>query len=230
MPLHRRLLDGLSIHPRQVTYARSVSYAHMCSFLGAGREYSVKYVWAYMLLGQIVAISVASNLFYLALILSRRTNSSKPATTLDLWVTVLVSLATIARSPFTTERTFLPNLLAMHSLILVPLLPWPRSWRISCGYNHRNLYAVALIVSITLRIRSTKEVMQSLLPDRRSVSDIIYAAWATLGSHPAQSSIGWDVVWTVVSFVVWVCLAPLRPPKISTLERRSRRPSTDRLS
>lgn len=28
-------------------------------------------------------------------------------------------------------------------------------------------------------------------------------AWDVLHSHPAQSSIGWDVVWTTISFVVW---------------------------
>jgi hypothetical protein len=28
-------------------------------------------------------------------------------------------------------------------------------------------------------------------------------AWNTLHSHPAQSSIGWDVVWSTLSFITW---------------------------
>jgi hypothetical protein len=34
------------------------------------------------------------------------------------------------------------------------------------------------------------------------------AAWRVLHSHPAQSSIGWDVVWTTISFFVWRVIGP----------------------
>jgi hypothetical protein len=33
-------------------------------------------------------------------------------------------------------------------------------------------------------------------------------AWRVLHSHPAQSSIGWDVVWTTISFFVWKAIGP----------------------
>jgi len=39
-------------------------------------------------------------------------------------------------------------------------------------------------------------------------------AWATLHSHPAQSSIGWDVIWTSLSFIAWISL--LRPDSSGT--------------
>ena len=79
-----------------------------------------------MLLGQIVAISVASSLFYVALILSKaRLTNRKEETRFApplLWVCVLLSLVTIVMVPMTSKQTFLPNILVMHGLILLPLL------------------------------------------------------------------------------------------------------------
>ncbi|TFY70848.1 hypothetical protein EVG20_g2147 [Dentipellis fragilis] len=33
--------------------------------------------------------------------------------------------------------------------------------------------------------------------------ELARALWTTLHAHPAQSSIGWDVVWTTIAFAVW---------------------------
>jgi len=38
--------------------------------------------------------------------------------------------------------------------------------------------------------------------------DILNAVSTTLYSHPAQSSIGWDVIWTSLSLIVWILLRP----------------------
>ncbi|KAJ7707952.1 hypothetical protein B0H16DRAFT_1823524 [Mycena metata] len=94
-----------------------------------GRHHHIKFIWVYMLLGQFVAISVVSNLVYFALVLAPRPPSpssshgmsSLPAP-VALWLPILLSLGTIATSPFTSERSFLPNLLLMHTLIILPLL------------------------------------------------------------------------------------------------------------
>ncbi|KAJ3524846.1 hypothetical protein NMY22_g10831 [Coprinellus aureogranulatus] len=43
-----------------------------------GTKHGVKSVWAYMILGQVVAISVASNLFYVAVLSASRSRSSSP--------------------------------------------------------------------------------------------------------------------------------------------------------
>ena len=94
-----------------------------------------------MLIGQLVAISVAQNLFAAALALSRPGHilAAKPqgrslailparaSATGPSWILtagVLGSLVTVALTPSTVGKwTFLPNLLVMHVLLLAPLLP-----------------------------------------------------------------------------------------------------------
>ncbi|CAL1697121.1 unnamed protein product [Somion occarium] len=157
-----------------------------------GRLHSIKHVWAYMLVGQLVAISVATNLFFLAVSLSGKghaVSESRSALTrapFILTFCVVVSMTTVALSPFTSERTFLPNLLTMHTLIFLPLFPW------------------------FLRSKSSKTLMSSrvlsLPAEMQSFTGFLTAIGATLYSHPAQSSIGWDVVWTSISFLTWIAL------------------------
>jgi hypothetical protein len=179
-----------------------------------------------MLLGQIVAISVASNLFYLALILSaepslssrRRTNLSvKQTVSARLVVSVLLSLVTVALSPFTSPKTFLPNLLVMHVLLFVPLisitttssssetLPSPFS------VNLNTLYRIIQLVCAGIHIRTIIAAIGSLQTSTSKSPDIFFfkEAWRILYSHPAQSSIGWDIIWTSLSFIAWILL--LRP-------------------
>lgn len=170
-----------------------------------------------MLLGQLVAISVASNLFYLALTLSAaRPPSSDKASERSrapptLWASVLISLFTIAISPFTTERTFLPNLLVMHALLAVPLLsarplkPAASSGRFTMRIS--TLYIVIQVCAFAMRLRTFTVALRHL--NTQSPYDFVIAVWGTLHSHPAQSSIGWDVVWTTISFVVWVTTRPV---------------------
>lgn len=209
-------------------------------------------------LGQLVAISVASNLFYLAL---ARSHPSKYQNRVTAFVSVplLLSLFTIVISPHTDTRTFLPNLLVMHSLLVVPLLV---SSPLSSAKRPRTIQLGKLITLLSisaalLRFRtdivaafavagrsppSLSSFLPSspLLPDTPSpsplhtviyffrslfrpipaflstpVSDFTSAftgfiaaalaeVWGTLHAHPAQSSIGWDVVWTSVSLGAWV--------------------------
>ncbi|KAF8218257.1 hypothetical protein K438DRAFT_22005 [Mycena galopus ATCC 62051] len=179
-----------------------------------GRRHEVKIIWAYMLLGQLVAVSVASNLFYLALVLAgpppptpavRQSNQWVPA---SLWAPVLMSLGTVATSPFTDERTFLPNLLLMHSLIVVPLVVpgtvhRPQKPFLSLGLP--TLYVLVFGAALAMHTRTT---IAALGDPALSVTEFAANAWKVLHAHPAQSSIGWDVIWTSISFVVWVILQP----------------------
>ncbi|KAJ7025568.1 hypothetical protein C8F04DRAFT_1212828 [Mycena alexandri] len=179
-----------------------------------GRRHNVQFIWAYMLLGQLVAISVASNLFYLALVLAPRPPSpssnhrlSSLQAPVALWLPVLLSLGTVATSPFTSERSFLPNLLLMHSLIVLPLLaPDPSTQTKSYfGISLKTLYILVFGAALALHTRATG---QALGDPAVSVTDFAFKAWDVLHSHPAQSSIGWDVIWTSISFVVWLVLQP----------------------
>ncbi|PPQ63909.1 hypothetical protein CVT24_010307 [Panaeolus cyanescens] len=188
-----------------------------------GHRHKIKRVWAYMLLGQLVAISVASNLFYLALLVSSPppTRNKPTAVKPRVWISVLLSLATVAVSPFTSDRSFLPNLLIMHTLIFLSIIPnyspiadpvrhHPYSLRVS------TLYRIAFLVSAIIRMRTARVAAAYLAATRpMSKAHIISAATSVLYSHPAMSSIGWDVIWTSISFVVWVLVRPTHPSDMS---------------
>jgi hypothetical protein len=174
-----------------------------------------------MLLGQLVAISVASNLFYVALLhasswpsqpLSRDTNSTPKTAPLSIYLPVLMSLLTVAASPYTGEHTFLPNLLLMHGLLVLPLLfpfPSPTVKPTRFSINIGTLYILITLIALAIRTKTINIALASL-PETSNVSDLTRvfngAVHETIYSHPAQSSIGWDVVWTTCSLVVWVLI------------------------
>jgi hypothetical protein len=166
-----------------------------------GREHDVKHLWAYMLFGQLVAISVATNLFFLALTRTRSTTTAKkkpaaPRRATDtvppiLWLSVLASLMTVFLVPHSLRHDyFLANLLAMHALVVIPFIPLP----VVLGHLHirtRTLYLLVGLLSVLTRVRTVLWMMKSEVP-----------LWTVLHSHPAQASIGWDVVWTTMSCLV----------------------------
>ncbi len=181
-----------------------------------GERHQVKHLWVYMLLAQLVAVAVASNLFYLAVLLSqsarpgsiRRPRSLPP----QVWLSILISLAAIAASPFTSKKTFLPNLLVMHAVLFVPLIFKKNSTPdkpIPFSIDIRVLYAITCIISAFIHIRTTMTAWSSLNPEDRSSSlHIAKTAWRVLQSNYAQSSIGWDLIWTTVSFIAWMAVRP----------------------
>jgi len=181
-----------------------------------GRRYGIKYLWAYMLLGQVVAISVASNLFYLAICLSAPPPRSEKSITPflappGLWVSILLSLITIGISPLTSERTFLPNLLVMHALLIVPLFssaPTRLAGKNAFSIRVRTLYSLITIFALVLRLRTIMSVLSYIPQEAPTMKTVTVIAWGVLHSHPAQSSIGWDVIWTSISFFVWKVIGP----------------------
>jgi len=178
-----------------------------------------------MLLGQIVAISVASNLFYVAIVLSQppnRDSATQINTSPRLWLSVLLSFATVAISPHTSTQTFLPNLLVMHALLFAPLIgdstivkPLKRF-----SVDVTTLYRVIQILAAAIHLRTVMTAARFLKEVTLSSSTAVHlvsVAWEVLHSHPAQSSIGWDVVWTSTSFVIWMVTSSEYPTLFSKL-------------
>ncbi|KAJ3740247.1 hypothetical protein DFH05DRAFT_1511000 [Lentinula detonsa] len=161
------------------------------------KRHKIKYAWTYMLLGQLVAISVASNLFYIAVSLSTPRPIKSRAASPVLWLSILMSLLAVSYTPFTNERTFLPNLLVMHTLAAIPLLLGRYIDVSRFRLSFSSLYLLVFIITASIHTWSTLVLYQSL------DEPIVGALWRTLHSHPAQSSIGWDIIWTSASFVVW---------------------------
>ncbi|KAH8833460.1 hypothetical protein DL96DRAFT_1811929 [Flagelloscypha sp. PMI_526] len=181
-----------------------------------GNRYQIKYLAAYMLLGQFVAISVASNLFYLAIALSPvnppPVSASGTRAPKRLWLSVLLGLFTVGYSPKTsfTDNTFAINLAVMHICLFIPLL-FQKS--INGGPHSISIADFASFMSTgTLLLRSLH--LYKMMPELFSWQHL-----DTLHSHPAQSSIGYDVVWTGISYLVWIALDEGRKVEPFTLLR-----------
>lgn len=179
-----------------------------------GSRQRVPLVWAYMLLGQVVAISVACNLFFVAIVLHEEPNdasskrASKPSSSTErtssrtlvpprVYVPILLSHLTILLAPFVSQPDspwFLPNLLVMHTLIVIPLLSTKPS---RTGLPQGTFYLALASLALIPRAQ-TYFSLRSL-----NISSLAQGLLNTLYSHPAQSSIGFDVVWTTASFAVY---------------------------
>lgn len=166
-----------------------------------------------MLLGQVVAISVAINLFHLHLFLldmapHQSTNKSHQVTgnnsPMGLLVYITLSCITVWTSPAVSGTPlFLPNLLVMHALLVYCVTPWtlvshnqartvPTKW----------IYWFVAMASLALRARTTRATIGSL-PTSVVPAGTLRLLWYTLHEHPAQSSIGYDVVHVTLGFLVW---------------------------
>ncbi|KAK0726285.1 hypothetical protein B0T21DRAFT_293626 [Apiosordaria backusii] len=169
------------------------------------KKRNIPQIWTFMLLGQIVAISFASNLFFLAVLVhdvkgdkkegqNQRKPSSRTSDVLILLVNLAVTLFLFGNleSPY-----FLTLLLAPHVLAFVPLLR-DRLSSNSTGFSQlRELSQVlqfgilaAVLAAGTAHAIASGESWQSIL--------------GTLYEHPAVSSVGWDVICCWVSYTAWI--------------------------
>jgi hypothetical protein len=203
-----------------------------------------------MLLGQLVAISFATALFFTALSLRPRTRRIRIGNDRFLIFPLVAAMVTIYRNPHVVNTDgFLPNLLTMHGLLLVPLFVHARPTQTSSLNAPTELNEViqpdgaaeeapntkpdsraapgAPQVAAPLSVPTTRPQQQdevvSKLSDLEKTSYVILVAFAVyihvlnsgpffaaLGkkplfktlyhiilSHPAQSSISFDVYWTI---------------------------------
>jgi hypothetical protein len=189
------------------------------------KKRKIPHLWVFMLLGQIVAISFAANLSFLAFLVFEDTdpigkadrNAAKKDKKLPFsgethsalrksWLVVLVVTVSCALAiPWSLDHPkFMYLLLAPHVLAFVPLL-------------------------LNKLISGSERAVMDQQPSpeaRRSVRAIIVGAaiynlsysksggdWGevmnALWGHPAVSSVGWDVICCWISISAWhlVCLA-----------------------
>ncbi|KAM0748044.1 hypothetical protein T439DRAFT_335963 [Meredithblackwellia eburnea MCA 4105] len=198
-----------------------------------GRLGKVKHAWAYMLLGQVVAISFAQALFLSAWSsttpphvaggnklpgkpkgrLSERyqlppsTNKVIDRPSHLLVISTLLSLVTVYLVPSTISTpSFLPNLLFMHIFLILPLLPSKTLYTPS-SLSFQSLYCLLALVGTGLRIPTYAQLLSPLSSlSGNTIALFVKREYQTLFEHPAESSIGFDVVWTTVSFLVWMVL------------------------
>jgi hypothetical protein len=165
-----------------------------------------------MLLGQLVSISTASSLFFLAL------SSVPPASKqplrrapLVLLVPVSLSLLAILLVPYTTPSTLLPTLLLMRLSLAIPFLPLPSPVLSSetLSIPASELHFLSISLSLYLRLLDFYSALLSALapPFSSSVvstlSSSVPAVLSALHAHPAQSWVAYDLFWSCAVFGAW---------------------------
>lgn len=181
----------------------------------AAERYNIRRPWAYMLLGQVVAISFAQSLFLAAIALAPPPNPSvrasrDPNIDSTLNNATLGSLATVFfafrsySSPY-----FLANLLVMHILILIPLVPNPLP-QVRKAATYSTLYTTTLFATLAIRFLTYRTVLASSPSTFPNIISLFHQlpglAYTTFFSHPAQTSISFDVLFTTLSFIAFMLL------------------------
>jgi alpha-1,2-mannosyltransferase len=173
-----------------------------------GRKRDIKFIPAYMLLGQMVAISVALALFLTALSLRPATRPT-PSCPPTLYLPLFAAMATILAVPtYVQTEHFLANLLWMHGLLLVPLISWGSSTETASKVAATNkrfnlrpatLYTALIGLAVVIHGINARAVIYTASPTTSTIRQL----YNTIFSHSAQASISLDVVWVAMILAFW---------------------------
>lgn len=168
----------------------------------AGRR-GIKHPWAYMLLGQLVAVSFSTALFYTACSLRPRQHTLDRKRLQQLLVPLGLAVLTILYTPRVvgTDR-FMPNLLTMHLALLVPLAIRPKlavDTPPETEEQRSHISSLFVLAAMVLHM-STMPLFPQDLP---SYTDGLKRLYDIILLHPAQSSISLDVIWSVICIACW---------------------------
>ncbi|KXX75033.1 hypothetical protein MMYC01_207883 [Madurella mycetomatis] len=171
------------------------------------RKRNIAHIWVFMLLGQIVAISFATNLFFLAVLVhDAGANKKMPSNMRKLrarssdTVILLAHLAiTILLLGNLDGSYFMYLLLAPHVLAFAPIL---RDRLLHSGTPPHQLREPSKLLQLG--------ILAALISMGTSRAFNQGADWRvilkTLHEHPAVSSVGWDVICCWLSHTVWTLL------------------------
>ncbi|CAD6588962.1 MAG: asparagine-linked glycosylation protein, partial [Tremellales sp. Tagirdzhanova-0007] len=161
----------------------------------SGRR-GIKYPWAFMILAQLVASSVATPLFIAALAVHPRISSDPSKVPVRLWLPQVLALVTIYLVPqFVGTERFLNNILWMHGLLIVPLLTTLERGIIDIPLSV--IYPFLTVIASAIHIRNTFQLYR--LRDQAVLSQLYW----TVFSNPAQTSFSLDVIWVVITLALW---------------------------
>ncbi|KAF2431146.1 hypothetical protein EJ08DRAFT_611411 [Tothia fuscella] len=168
-----------------------------------GKRRGIPHLWAFILLGQIVAISFASNLFFLAVlafpVLPRSSSSrSEESSSIATPVAVAANFICVYLLPRTIGTPYFLSLLCIpHLLLFVPLY-FPPS---KAMYDNLLRFTIPFCVVLLFGTSAL-----NVLAPSSSHREGLMAMGTTLFEHPAVSSVGWDVIFCWASFELWMVL------------------------
>ncbi|KAK2038740.1 hypothetical protein LZ31DRAFT_588169 [Colletotrichum somersetense] len=168
------------------------------------KKRDIPHAWIFMLLGQVVAISFASNLSFLAILCSpvndrkqhgkRSAQDASPSSLVSLHTIILVVTLLLATSVPTAigKPGFLALLLGPHLLAFAPLLANKLLSPRFLGEPAWFWTAASMTWILATAFKGVWEEKQDM-----------GAVLVTLYEHPAVSSVGWDVICCWISFGAW---------------------------
>ncbi|WVF69838.1 hypothetical protein IAT40_004618 [Kwoniella sp. CBS 6097] len=172
----------------------------------SGRR-GIKYPYAYMLLGQLVAISVSTALFLVALSLHPRIRPTPRTCPVYIAFPLLMAFLPIYLLPkhVGTDK-FMNSLLWLHGALLLPLTSsstddLAANARVRVPFTA--LYGMLIGAAAWIHKPATDQFLASLLPGQSAITTLS----KTLFSHPAQGSISLDVIWVGIILVSWFILS-----------------------
>jgi len=151
-----------------------------------------------MVLGQLVAISVAIALFLTAVFMHTK-RPMKPKAPFSFWILLLAALATEAVMPvYAGTKAFMPALGMIHLAVLIPLFFVPTDAtgekRTFAAVGFKKLTFLLALVAVGVHYGTTLRVLHGL-PTGITAGDVLFGV---VTSHPAQGSVSLDVVWVFI--------------------------------
>ncbi|KAF6808835.1 hypothetical protein CSOJ01_07303 [Colletotrichum sojae] len=160
------------------------------------RKRSISHAWVFILLGQVVAISFAANLSFLAVLCSELPDRKRAAAPSALsWHTVLLfgNLLWAMSIPAAIGRPgFMLLLLGPHLLAFAPLLLDKIFPARTLGEPTWFWKAASMAWVLAVAFKGVS--------DEKVAFEVVLR---TLYEHPAVSSVGWDVICCWISFGAW---------------------------
>lgn len=182
----------------------------MFFFMGSeGRDRGIPYLWSFFCLSQILPISFAQNLFYVALLLKPESagqihfNKSASVGSAGLYCLCLACAQLMAG----TEK-LIPLILAARAVLMVPL--FLRAGRhTSTDPNEKVPIVRATGDELQRVILKTSLIMTGMKAYQAVQEDLsIPMIVNSLSSHPAVASLGHDFILSAISFGAWTLFRP----------------------
>lgn len=197
----------------------------ICFYMGIeGRRHNVPRLWAFFALSQILPISFAQNLFYLALLLSD--SPAQPKRVPKFWsvANIAVYCSLLANAQLASGTQYLISLiLAARVVLFTPLFlaeeedgtspvdkENPEAW-----ISGEGVQRIVTLVSLLMTGLKVAQTWQEGL----SMDKVLSA----LFSHPAVASLGCDFLFSIVSFLAWINLRTREPKQDKAAERDVKR-------
>ena len=189
-----------------------------------GRKHSIPRLWAFFALSQILPISFAQNLFYLAILLSD--NAPQPKRVPKFWsvANVAAYCSCLANAQLAAGKKWLiPLILAARLVLFAPLfLATGEEGTSPAEKKNAEAWmtgeAVQRIVTLVSLLMTGLKVAQA---GQEGLS--VGKVFSALFSHPAVASLGCDFLLSVVSFVAWVNVRPREPEKDAAAQKAVKR-------